>query len=213
MFRMTSVNATLGTLRAELAMRLGFVPTGPAAQHQRAELDSFLQEAQEYVYAQTQGNQSACTASFVTSPGERLYDWHDRARDQTIEPHRVQEVGIQHAKRYEKLVHGISAHKRESQLARGCPRYYDNLNKQLLLWPTPNARYTVILTYHAALPQLEQDADRPGVPEKLLLLYAIASAKAHYRHADAAVAGKAFDALLREYQSRQHGQRRYFMHR
>ncbi len=43
------------------------------------------------------------------------------------------------------------------------------------------------------------------------LLYAIASAKAHYRHADAVIAGKAFDALLREYQSRQHGQRRYFI--
>ncbi len=208
---MASTNQTLGALRAELCTRLGFVSQGPAAESNRAELNSFLQEAQEYVYAQTQGNQSPCTASMVTSPGERLYDWHDHTRDQAIDPHRVQEVGVQYAGHYARLVQGISAHQRESQIARDSPRYYDSLNDQLLLWPTPNARYTVIITYHAALPRLTQDADRPGVPEKLLLLYAIASAKAHYRHADAAVAGKAFDALLREYQSRQHGQRRYFI--
>jgi hypothetical protein len=199
---------TLGELRAELAARLGTVTQGEAAQDQRALLDSFLQEAHEAVCAQLDDALLRKTAHRITSPGESRYDWHDPDTDAAIDALRVEAVGVQRGDVYIPLIHGISA-SQQAQSGRGCPTRYERFDGQCWLWPTPDARYRVSITYCPLPARFTQDADRPGVPDRLVFLYALASAKAQDRAPDAAVAGKAFEALLAQYKRRRHGARRY----
>jgi hypothetical protein len=210
MHPLTARQKTLGELRSELAIRLGYPTQGGAAQETRALFDSLLQEAHEYLCAQLDDALLRKTAQITTSPGESLYDWHDAAEDEEIDADRVHAVGVRCAESYTPLIHGIREHQREQSTLRQTPSRYEMFNGQLLLWPTPDARYTVIVTYTAPLPRFVQEADRPGAPDRLVFMYALASAKAHYRHPDAAVAGKAFETLLAQHKSRQHGERRYF---
>ncbi len=202
---------TLGELRHALRTRLGFVTQGSAADSNREVLNEFLREALDYVYQHLDGLVLVKEARRATSPGAALYDWHNVQEDEPIDAQRVQSIWLatDDTTYRTQLTQGIS----EVQQAlpeRGRPTHYDTLNGQLQIYPTPDARYTLFIRYLEPKARLTQDQDRPNLPDDLILLYAIATAKAHYRHPDAAVAGKAFEKLLTVYHTRQHEHRRYF---
>ncbi len=210
MHSLTAHQRTLGELRGALAIRLGFPTQGGAAQAPRVLLDAWLSDAHAVVHAQLDDALRRKTAFMTTSPGEIRYDWHDHNQDEAIDASRVHAVGIETEAGYRPLAQGIDDTPRATLTPRQTPRRYDLFDGQLWLWPVPDARYTVDITYTAPMPRFTQDADRPGVPDRLIFLYALATAKAHYREPDAGMAGKAFEALLAQHQRRQHGERRYF---
>lgn len=201
---------TLGDLRRRLRARLGFAIQGPAAENNRDVLNDFLLEAHEYIQELVGVSTLRKKCAIKTSAGSYLYDWHNDDEDEDIDPSKVLSVWVVRGGSWrEQLVQGISERNRELVDMRDVPERYDTLNGQIELWPTPGGQYDVIVEYTASPGRFEQDADRPTVPGRLVFLYALAQAKAHYRHPDAAVAGEAFKTLMGKFKSDQHENRRY----
>jgi hypothetical protein len=202
---------TMGELATELRARLGFVTQGTAAQANDQKIKSFLQEAHEYVYAQLEPPPRRKTALMVLAPGQRLYDWHNDADDEDINPGRVLAVwlrmsaGVSFA-----LVQGISEAERSGIPQASWPTRYDTFNGQLEVWPVSDAACTLAVDYTAGLGRFDQPGDRPGVPDRLVALYALATAKADLRMPDAPATAAAFQALLSKEKMGQLENRRYF---
>ena len=204
---------TLGEMMTDLKARLGFVTQGAGSKLVDPILKSFLQEGQDYVFDQLDAPLSVKRTEIKLVPGSKLYDFHNDVEDEDIDPHFVESIDV-----YEtdtSIVHlaqGIrEAHRCEAQLDRSCPRRYDTLNGQIEVWPTPDQNYRMVVRYREGPARLERAEDRPSVPSQLVFLYALASAKAHYGHADAQTAGQIFQQSLRSARSRRHENRRYFV--
>lgn len=202
---------TLGEMMTELKARLGFVTQGAGSKLVDPILKSFLQEGQHYVFDQLDAPLAVKRTTITLSPGSKLYDFHNDIEDQDIDPYLVESIDV-----YEtdtsvvKLVQGITEADRCDDVSRECPRKFDTLNGQIELWPTPDRTYPMVVCYREGPARLEQAGDRPSVPSNLVFLYALASAKAHYGHADAQTAGQIFQQMLRSVKSRRHENRRYF---
>lgn len=203
---------TLGEMMTELKARLGFVTQGAGSKLVDPILKSFLQEGQAYVFEQLDAPLAVKRTTIKLVPGSKLYDFHNDVEDQEIDPYLVESIDI-----YEtgtSVVHvsqGITEKMRSDDVTRQCPTRYDTLNGQIELWPTPDQAYDMVVRYREGPARLEQANDRPSVPSQLVFLYALASAKAHYGHADAQTAGQIFQQSLRSARSRRHENRRYFV--
>jgi len=201
---------TLGDLRRGLRARLGFMTQGPAAESNRQALDDILQEAHTYVCEQVQVSVLRKKTTIELFPGSFLYDWHNDQEDEDIDPGRVLSVWIaENDILRSPLVQGITERHREFADLRDVPSRYDTLNGQIELWPIPDRAYDLLIEYEAGPARFTQDDDRPSVPDELVFQLALATAKAHYRHADAQVAGEKFEVMLRKYKAKQHEGRRY----
>lgn len=207
---LTERNKTLGQLRRDLRARLGFAVQGPAAENNRDVLNNILQEAHEYIAEEVDAAVMRKKCTIRMQAGSYLYDWHNDAEDENIDPSRVLSVWVVVGETCrDPMSQGISERQREQSDLRDYPTRYDTLNGQMEVWPIPGGPYDVIIEYTAPLPRFEQDQDRPGVPSRLLFQYALSVAKAHYRHPDAQVAGQTFNRMLARYKSGQHENRRY----
>ena len=200
---------TYGELMTELKARLGFVAQGPSSNNNRAVMDSFLREAHEYVYAQMEPEPMRKKTVIALEKGSYLYDWHNDDEDEDIDPGLVRSVWLIDGENRYRLVQGITERHREDT-SRGQPVRYDTLNGQIELWPVPDrAGYGLLVEYIAGRPRFSQDTDRPGVPDRLVLLYAIYMAQVHYRHPSYQATSASFNALLAKEKAKQHEGRRY----
>ncbi len=190
---------TLGQMMTELKARLGFVTQGVGSKLVDPILKSFLQEGHDYVY-EKMGRPSAKARTTITIvKGSKLYDFHNDMDDEDIPPECVLDLSV-----YEtptsivRLRQGITEAMRADDVTQEVPRRWDVLNGQIELWPTPDAEYPLVVIYERGKSRFERDDDRPCVPDRLVFLYALASAKAHYGHQDAQTAGSIFQTYLRE---------------
>lgn len=202
---------TLGELRTELKARLGFVAQGPASNNNNPVLNSFLQEGHDYVFGELTPSPMKKRTEISLEAGSTLYDWHNDLDDEDIDPGFVESVWLKRSEteRYQ-LRQGITESDR-AFTTRSDPTKYDTLNGQMEVWPTPVRADNLVIEYLAPKPRFTQDADRPGVPDRLVLLYAIANGKSHYRHPDAQIAGATFTTMLNREKSKQHENRRYIV--
>ncbi len=201
---------TLGELLAELKARLGFVAQGPASSNNNPVMISFLQEAHEYVYDQLNPTPMRKKTVISLEQGSTLYDWHNDEEDENIDPGLVKSLWIIDGKERFPLSQGISETCREDE-TRSMPVRYDTLNGQIELWPVPDKAYGLLVEYIASRPRFVQSSDRPGVSDRLVLLYALVSAKSHFRHPDAQSVAALFASQLRRERVKQHENRRYFL--
>ena len=200
-------------LLSELRARLGYIAQGPSANNNRALMKSFLREAHNYVYDQLSPAPMRKKTVIALEPGSYLYDWHNDEEDEDIDPALVKSVWVINGSDRYPLIQGITERHREDE-TRSQPTRYDTLNGQIELWPIPDKTgYGLSVEYIAGKPRFSESSDRPGVPDDLVLLYAIYAAKAHLRHPDYQVASSAFTAALSKAKSRQHENRRYFVTR
>lgn len=202
---------TYGELMTELRSRLGFISQGPSANNNKSILNSFLQEGHDFVYSQLEPAPMRKKTVITLEPGSILYDWHNDLEDEDIDPGYVNSVWIIDGKTRYPLIQGISEALREDD-SRSRPERYDTLNGQIELWPIPDSsRYGLMIDYIAEKPRFSAPSDRPGVPHRLVFLYALAQAKSHYRHPDAQAASSAFNAEMRKARIRLHENRRFFV--
>ena len=202
---------TLGELLAELKARLGFVAQGPASNNNNPLMISFLKEAHEYVYDQLNPTPMRKKTVISLEQGSYLYDWHNDTEDENIDPGLVRSVWLIDGKMRIPLSQGISEKDREDE-GRAMPEKYDTLNGQIELWPVPDkSGYGLLVEYIACRPRFARSSDRPGVSDRLVLLYALVSAKAHFRHPDSQSVAALFNAQMRRERVRQHENRRYFI--
>ena len=209
---LTERNRTLGELMTELRARLGFVAQGSASKSNDATIKSFLQEAHEYVFGDLEPPAMRKKATIKLEAGSFLYDWHNDEEDEPIDPGRVISVWVRTSDTIRTpLTQGITEHDRSLDDIREEPQKYDHLNGQIEVWPIPDQPYDLLVEYIADKPRFDRANDRPGVPDRLVFLYALANAKAHYRHPDAQAAATAFQNMLGREKFRQKENRRYFM--
>jgi hypothetical protein len=202
---------TLGELLTELKARLSFVAQGPASNNNNPVLTSFLQEGHDYLYAKLKPNPARKKTTIMLEPGSFLYDWHNDIEDEDIHPGRVKSVWVKLTDlERAQLRQGITEAHRADPI-RTYPTRYDTLNGQCEVWPVPDQAYPLIVEYLAPKPRFAQPADRPGVNDRLILLYAIANGKAHYRHPDATAAATTFTNMLNIEMGEQHENKRYIV--
>lgn len=202
---------TYGELQAELKARLGFVAQGPSSNNNKAVMDSFLREAHDYVYAQLEPAPMRKKTVISLEPGSWLYDWHNDEEDEDIDPGMVLSVWLIDGENRYQLVQGITERHREDD-SRSQPVRYDTLNGQIELWPVPDkSGYGLLIEYIAGKPRFARDEDRPGVNDRLVLLYAIYMAQVHYRQPAYQATSASFNALLSREKAKQHEGRRYFV--
>ena len=204
---------TYGELITELRTRLGFVSQGPSANSNKSILDSFLQEAHEAVYAQLQPEAARKKTRIKLEAGSYLYDYHNDEEDENIDPGSVISMWIIDSgeNRY-KLRQGISERLREDD-GRSQPLRYDTLDGQLELYPVPDEGYELLIEYIQERPRFTRDNDRPGVPDRLVFLFALYMAQAHYRMPDHQVTLQLFQSMMTKEKAKQHENRRYFISR
>lgn len=204
-------NKTLGELLTELRVRLGFVAQGSAAKNNEATLKSYLQEAHDFVYAELDPPVMRKESIIRTQGSSSLYDWHDDTAGEDIDPASVISMWVKVSDTIrEPLTYGITQNDKSFETLRQPPQKYDTLNGQLQVWPTPDRVYDLIVEHTAVKSRFTQAADRPSVPDRLVFLYALANAKAHYRHPDAQAPAQAFQTMLNKEKTRQKEGRRFF---
>lgn len=203
---------TLGELMTELRARLGFVTQGSASKNNDTVIKSFLQEAHDYVFGELEPPAMRKKTVIKLVAGSFLYDWNNDEEDEPIDPGRVISVWVRTSDTIRTpLTQGITEHDRSLDTIRQEPSKYDHLNGQMELWPIPDQPYDLMVEYIADKPRFERLSDRPGAPDRLVFLYALANAKAHYRHPDAQAAATSFQNMLSREKFRQKENRRYFM--
>lgn len=204
-------NRTFGQLITELRARLGFMTQGPAAKNNETVMKSFLTEAHDYVYGELEPPVLRKKTTITLKPGSYLYDWHNDKEDEQIDPTRVLSVWLVVSNTIrEPMSQGITENERSFSTLRQRPQKYDTLNGQMELWPVPEREYELLIEYNAGKSRFDQMQDRTSVPDRLVLLYAIATAKAHYRHSDAQAAAATFQNMLTKEKNRQKENRRFF---
>lgn len=207
----TSRNRTLGELMTELRARLGFVTQGSASRQNEVVIKSFLQEAHDFVFEKLQPPAQRKKATFTLQPNSFIYDWYNDAEDEPIDPGRVLSIWlIESDNKRRQLVQGISEADRANSNIRQFPERYDHLNGQLELYPIPGREYKMVIEYTADKSRFSQAGDRPSVPDRLVFLYALATAKSHYRHPDAQPAAAAFQTMLDSERMKQKENKRFF---
>lgn len=200
---------TFGELLTELKARLSFVAQGPSSNNNNTVLSSFLQEGHDFIFSELDPTPARKRTTVTTEPGSVLYDWHNDIEDELIDPATVFGVHVTLSDQLRNpLSYGIDEAMR-GYATRSYPQRYQTVNGQMEIWPTPDKAYDLIIEYTAPIPRFSQPQDRPGVPDRLILLYAIANAKAHYRQPDAQAAGTTFSKMLATKKSRRHEGRRY----
>lgn len=175
-------------------------------------MDSFLREAHDYVYAQLDPPVRRKKTVITLEPGSYQYDWHNDIEDEDIDPGLVKSVWLvdKNNNRF-RMIPGITERHREDT-SRGQPVRYDTLNGQIELWPIPDGPdYGLLIEYTEGKPRFFADADRPGVNDRLVVLYAIYMAQVHYRHPSYQATSASFNALLAKEKAKQHADRRYFI--
>lgn len=201
---------TLGEMLTKLKRRLGFLAQGPGSNGNNDVLIDFLQEGHDYVYQKLRPSPARKKTTIRLQPGSHLYDYHNDEDDEDIDPGDVISVWVKVADNMPIELHqGITEIDRSFDTSRQYPTKYDTLNGQIEIWPVPDRQYDMIVEYTAGQPRFEQLQDRPGVPWRLVYLYAVSVGKTHYRHPDAQAAGSAFSSLLLIAQGKQHENRRY----
>lgn len=205
-------NKTLGEMMAELRVRLGFVAQGSASKNNDAVMKSFLQEGHDFLYSELEPPARRKKTRIRLQANSFLYDFHNDIEDEPINPGRVLSIWIVESDNIRRpLTQGITEAQRTLDDIRQAPERYDTLNGQIELWPIPGQEYDLVVEYIEDKPRFDRANDRPGVPDRLVFLYALAKAKAHYRHPDAGAQAGSLETMLRREKASQHENRRYFV--
>ena len=206
---LTSREGTLGSMMTELKARLGFVTQGASSKLIDPLLKSFLQEGHEYVYEQLGAPLLKKRTTIMLQKGSKLYDCHNDIEDENFEPAMIESICVYDTETsFNELRQGITELMRCDDITPTVPERYDILDGQIELWPTPDDAYRMVVIYRPGLTRFTQPADHACVPSRLVFLYALASAKAHYQHPDAQTAGNIFQQALRIERQKQHENKR-----
>ena len=178
---LTSREGTLGSMMTELKARLGFVTHGASSKLIDPLLKSFLQEGHEYVYEQLGAPLLKKRTTIMLQKGSKLYDCHNDIEDENFEPAMIESICVYDTETsFNELRQGITELMRCGDITPTVPERYDILDGQIELWPTPDDAYRMVVIYRPGLTRFTQPADHACVPSRLVFLYALASAKAHY---------------------------------
>ena len=183
------MNRTLGEIRSDIQIRLGFGAAGQAGVVNAPIVDSFVKSADEQLYWQCEWRNLIGAQERLTGIDQALYDYPPDAN-----PSRVLQIAVRSGGVWQPLQAGIELHHRSRDI-RGVPYRYD-ATAQVELWPVPDEQIPLRFEYVKAYQHMVSDNDRPMCDSQLVFLQALVNAKLHYRQPDGQVYADQMRALL-----------------
>lgn len=194
---MLPLKRTLGDIRSEIQIRLGFGMSGQAGIVNSPLIDSAIRSAQEQLYMQYDFLELKAVHERNTGAEQAFYDYPP---DCNIE--RITSFSVLWGGRYVPLKEGITLEQRNIPTS-GIPTSYER-REQLELYPIPDtASYTLRFEYIRTLEPLVNNNDRTSIPSELVFLHAMANVSNYYRKPDAGEYASQLDAMLTKIKQRQ----------
>lgn len=199
---------TLAELRLELLRRLGYsaqASNPPPGMNEL--LNSFLQSAQDQLYWEFSWPRLQMYFKTTMVVGQALYDIPLNGAD-FLEFRRVESVHLQNGSQFSPMSKGIDP-TLYSSTTTGIPSRYE-MRSGLEVWPPPSSTaYIVHCKGYAGLRRFTLDTDLCMIDHRLVFLWALASAKAHYGKPDAAKVEGQMERMRRQLNGRAHINMRY----
>lgn len=178
---------TLETLRTELLARLGMAGMGASGGANLTSIDSFLRNGQAQLYRMQDWRHLTDYQDKTLGQAQNLLDYPNAgvmtgrscARDQ-----RILKVETIYSGQYLQLREGITTDMWSTMETQAQPIRYERY-AQMLIYPKANQVYTVRVWFVADLDPFTEDDDTATLDDEMILLHALANAKAHYRQPDA----------------------------
>jgi hypothetical protein len=187
---MASLNRTLGEIRADISIRLGFGMAGQAGVVNSPLIDSLIRSAQVQLYNQFEWLELRKVAERSTGTQQQFYDYPE-----DCEAENISRISIYHSGRLVPLIEGINDQHRSTNVG-GIPQRYERRD-QYELWPVPSTNgYTLRIEYIKSLLPLNNNSDRTTIDSEIVLLHALTNAKSHYGRPDAETYASQLDALM-----------------
>jgi len=187
---------TLGEIRSDIQIRLGFGMAGQSGIVNSSLIDSMIRSAQDQLYEQFDWAELKSVYERTTGADQQYYDY---PTDCNIE--RITGIFVVWGGQYIPLKEGIDATVRGGS-AGGVPAFYERRD-QIELFPVPTSNeYTLRFEYIKTLSPLSVNSDRTSLPSQIIYLHALSNAKAHYRQPDAQTYASQLDALLNKLKSK-----------
>lgn len=207
---------TLLTLRRRMIRRLGYSAQAANPPPGMAELvDDFLQEAQRLLHSGTNAelfrNKRWFTWPLVV--GERFYGFADNVEDpvcsKTLNPEMIEWIGVSDGDdNWRPLIRGIAPGLYNDDID-GPPMRYE-INQGIELWPAPDDDTQKLRVYgNFDLLPFAADDDVTTIDPDCIFLHALATAKAHYKQADASVPIDKMNARIGDLVAATHQGQRY----
>ena len=190
------MNRTLGEIRSDLQIRLGFGAAGQAGVVNAPVIDSFIRSADEQLYWQCDWRNLIGTQERLTGIDQTMYDYPPDANASRLLQVAVRVGGI-----WQPLTPGIELYHRSRDI-HGAPSRFDAV-AQVELWPVPDEQMPLRFEYVKAYQHMVKDNDRPLCDSQLVFLQALVNAKLHYRQPDGQVYADQMRALLDKTMQRQ----------
>ncbi len=213
---------TLGDLRQELRVRLGFGATGASQGANNDLLNSFLQNAQLEVYWLQDWKKLHTYVDKTVGVGQNLVDYPTTAAGDsaTLDPNRLvptagskSPIWVKDANRWIPLDQGINEDLWDTMDQQDTYPARFELLDQILLWPKSDSLRTLRIWGIKALDRFTQDGDRASVDDSLIFLHALAHGKTHYGRADAPVYMSQWERISGKIKGAQIGSNRVFRRR
>ncbi|RYH21010.1 MAG: hypothetical protein EON54_25890, partial [Alcaligenaceae bacterium] len=171
---------TLESLRTEVLARLGMGAMGASGGANKILIDSFLRNAQAQLYRMQDWRRLVKYSDKTLGVGQNELDYPDRCpRDQRLLKIESVVGGVRI-----KLREGIETAMWDTMDTLSNPVRYERY-EQLLFYPKADQVYTVRIWFVADLGRFTENADVATLDDEMILLHALANAKAHYRQPDA----------------------------
>ncbi|APW37162.1 hypothetical protein RD110_08085 [Rhodoferax koreense] len=171
---------TLETLRTTLLARLGMAGMGASGGANLALIDSFLANGQAQLYRMQDWKHLIAYEDKTLGEQQNEIDYPDAcARDQ-----RVLRVETKYSGQWLQLREGITTTMWSTMETLSSPVRYERY-AQILIYPRANQQYTIRIWYVADLGRFSEAGDACTLEDEMVLLHALANAKAHYRQPDA----------------------------
>lgn len=186
---------TLGELRRDLAVSIGFGAMAGAVDVQIPILNQFLQQAQMQLWRDVNWLYLHKRHQEDLGIGQSVLDLPDDAPLGNISGVYARRNGT-----WEELQQGIP--KEECAYNYGSPHWYGISARQynvpqVEFFPVPNDKpVSIRIEYYAQTANFKNDDDRASVPDDLLLTLAIVMAKGHYRQPDVQLYADRFSKML-----------------
>lgn len=182
---------TLEDLRTELLARIGMGGMGASGGANQGLIDSFLRNGQAQLYRLQDWKHLTAYEDKTLGVSQNQLDYPAACeRDQ-----RVLRIETVYNGQWRKLIEGIETQHWNFMDTLSFPVRYERL-AQVLIYPKADVVYTIRFWYVRDLGRFTQNTDPCTLDDEMVLLHALANAKAHYRHPDAGTYQGQLNTLL-----------------
>ena len=196
---------TLEDLRTELLARLGMGAMGASGGANQGLIDSFLRNGQSQLYWMTDWKRLTWYADKDLGVDQNQLDYPTACeRDQ-----RVLKIETVYNGQWRKLDEGIETAHWNTMDTPSFPTRYERF-EQVLMYPKADQVYTIRFWYVRDLGRFTQNTDACTLDDDMVFLHALANAKAHYRHPDAATYQGQLNTLLASIRGQSFGSNRVY---